>query len=107
MDAFENLTSRFARLNDIIIQKTIRTIHFIDLDDAGTVRDSINLAEKKKMISSAQEMIEMRELGNAIVHEYIPDVIISIFKKTLLLTPQLLGDVKLINDYCNTSYHPI
>ena len=31
LDAFENLTSRFARLSDIIIQRVLKTIHLIDL----------------------------------------------------------------------------
>jgi len=50
LDAFENLASRFARLNDIIIQRILKTIHITDLDEPTTVRDSINLAEKKNLL---------------------------------------------------------
>ncbi len=107
LDAFENLTSRFARLNDIIIQRVIKTIHSIDLDEITTVRDSINLAEKKNLIKSAQVMIEMRELRNSIVHEYIPDVIKSVYIRTLKLTPLLLDDTQLINSYCMSAYKPL
>ncbi|MCX6150350.1 MAG: hypothetical protein NTX22_07515 [Ignavibacteriales bacterium] len=104
LDVFENLTSRFARLNDIILQKIFRSIHSIDLDDVNTVRDSINLAEKKKLIEDAVIMIEMRELRNSIVHEYIPEVIKNIFIKSLKLTPSLLKNVELINQYCHSKY---
>ena len=55
LDAFENLSSRFARLNDIILQKMLKTIHSIDLDEINTIRDSINLAEKKNLIKSARK----------------------------------------------------
>ena len=61
------------------------------------MRDSINLAEKKNLIKSAQQTTKMRELRNSIVHEYIPDVIKSIFISTLELTPLLLNDVESIN----------
>jgi len=104
MDAFEALTARFARLNDIIIQRVLKSIHLIDLDEANTIRDSINLAEKKNLIKSAQEMIEMRELRNSIVHEYIPEVMKSVFRSTMKLTPFLLDDVHLINSYCKQKY---
>jgi hypothetical protein len=104
LDSFENLASRFARLNDIIIQRVLKTIHSIDLDEINTVRDSINLAEKKNLIKSAQKTIEMRELRNSIVHEYIPDVVKSVFVRTLKLTPLLLDDVELINSHCDITY---
>lgn len=104
LDVFENLASRFARLNDIILQKILRSIHSIDLDDANTLRDSINLAEKKDLIEDAVEMIEMRELRNSIVHEYIPEVVKNIFIKSMELTPSLLKNVELINQYLRNKY---
>jgi len=104
LDAFENLASRFSRLSDIILQKILRSIHSIDLDDVNTLRDSINLAEKKRLIKDAVEMIEMRELRNSVVHEYIPEVIKNIFIKSLKLTPSLLKNVELINQYCHSKY---
>ena len=103
-DAFEILTSRFARLSDIIIQRIFKTIHSMDLDETGSVRDSINLAEKKNLIVSAKEMVEIRELRNSIVHEYIPDVIRAIYIRTKELTPLLLENVRLVNSYCKTIY---
>jgi hypothetical protein len=105
LDKLENLASRFARLNDIILQKIIRTIHVIDLDDVVTLRDSINLAEKKKIIEDAIVMIEMRELRNSIVHEYVPEVVKKVFCKSMELTPSLLKNVELINQYCYSNYH--
>ena len=47
LESFEALTSRFARLSDIVIQKVLRLLDFIDLEDTGTVRDRINRAEKR------------------------------------------------------------
>ena len=49
-------------------------------------------------------MIEMRELRNSIVHEYIPDAIKNIFISALKLTPLLIKDVELINSYCTDKF---
>ena len=44
------LTSRFARLSDLLIQKMFKTIERLDLETPGTVRDRILQAEKKDLL---------------------------------------------------------
>ena len=104
LDSFEALTARFARLSDIVTQKVLRYFDVIDLEDAGTVRDRINRSEKKELITSAKDMIEIRSLRNEIAHEYKPDTIYAIFERVLALTPVLLENVGLIisksKNYC-------
>lgn len=43
----EALTSRFARVSDLLIQKTFKTIDQIEGTTPGTVRDRLLEAEKK------------------------------------------------------------
>lgn len=100
LDKFESLTSRFARLGDILIQKIFRLIDELDLDAAGTVRDRINRAEKKGLIDSANVFIEIRMLRNDIAHEYVPEEIIELFKKVLKATPLLVSSVAKVEHYC-------
>lgn len=100
LDKFESLTSRFARLDDILIQKIFRLIDELDLDAVGTVRDRINRAEKKGLIDSADVFIEIRMLRNDIAHEYVPEEIIELFKKILKTTPLLLASVAKVEHYC-------
>ena len=100
LDKFESLTSRFARLGDILIQKIFRLIDELDLDAAGTVRDRINRAEKKGLIDSADVFIEIRMLRNDIAHEYVPEEIIELFKKVLKATPVLISSVARVEHYC-------
>ena len=69
MDRFEAFTSRFARLNDIIIQKICRLIDRIDLEDIESVRDRINSAEKKGLLVSADIFTQIRIVRNDIAHE--------------------------------------
>ena len=97
---FESLTARFARFNDILLLKIFRLIDAIDLDDAGTVRDRINRAEKKGLIEDAQRFIEIRELRNSIAHEYQPEALNVIFTETLQATPALLDVAERVRKYC-------
>ena len=59
MERFEALTARFARLNDIMIQKIFRTLDTLDLEDRGTIRDRINRAEKRGVIESTDDFVEI------------------------------------------------
>ena len=99
MESLEALTSRFSRLSDIIIQKVFRSIDILDLDDEGTVRDRINRAEKKGIIKSADDFIDIRILRNEIAHEYKSETIYFIFSKVLKLSPALLESVDTIMTY--------
>ncbi len=98
-ESFEALTSRFARLSDIIIQKIFRLLDILDLEDEGTIRDRINRAEKKGVIQSADDFIEIRILRNEIAHEYKSETIYTIFEKVLAYTPKLLESVDTIGIY--------
>ncbi len=100
MDRFEALTSRFARTNDILIQKFFRVIDELDLESGGTVRDRIQRAEKKNLINSVEDFIEMRILRNDIAHEYLPSAVKDIFEKVLEFTPKLLESIQRVKDYC-------
>lgn len=93
LESFEALTSRFARLSDMLIQKVLRTIDMIDLESSGTVRDRINRAEKKKVIDNADTLVEIRVLRNEIAHEYKSETVYVIFEKVLHLTPLLIKDI--------------
>ena len=101
LESFEALTSRFARLSDILIQKIFRYFDTLDLEDQGTVRDRINRAEKKEIIKSAEEFIQIRLLRNEIAHEYKADTIYDIFEKVLAYTPVLLAAVDQVITYSN------
>lgn len=100
LEKFESLTSRFARLSDILIQKVFRLIDEIDLETQGTVRDRINRAEGKELISKASDFIEIRVLRNDIAHDYLPEEVMNIFKNVLVWTPCLLESIEKVTRYC-------
>ena len=93
LESLEALTARFARLSDLFIQKALRTLGAMDLEDSGTVRDRINRAEKKGIVKSAEKLVKIRMLRNEIAHEYKPETILEIFGNVIALTPDLLKAV--------------
>ncbi len=99
LERFEALTSRFARLADLIIQKSIRLIELIELEGTGSILDRINKAEKKGLINNSQTYIAIRQLRNSIAHEYDSEALIKIFESCLTFTPELLASVQSINGY--------
>ncbi|HVO75740.1 MAG TPA: hypothetical protein VMT35_17055 [Ignavibacteriaceae bacterium] len=96
---FESLTSRFARMSDILIKKIFRLIEKIDLDDNKTIRDSIFLAEKKGLINNSDSFIKIRELRNFTAHEYEDEELYPVFSEMLKLTPSLFDSLARIKNY--------
>lgn len=70
-ESCEALTSRFARLCDLLVQRLFRTLDQVELADDGTILDRLTRAEKRGIISTAEEWRELRELRNEIAHDYL------------------------------------
>jgi hypothetical protein len=88
-DDFEALTSRFARLSDIVIQKIFRGIDRALLEQSGSIVDAIHRAEKRGLCD-ARKMREIRELRNVIAHEYSIEDLRELFNQVYKLTEDLL-----------------
>jgi len=101
LERFEALTARFSRASDLLIQRVLRTIAILELEEIGTVRDRINMAEKMGLIESADTFVQIRMLRNEISHEYKPESVFDIFERVLALTPALLDATNKIEQYSN------
>ncbi len=88
-DDFENLTSRFARLADLVLQKLFRLIDKVMLESSGSLIDVIQRAEKRGLCE-AKEMRLIRELRNAIAHEYVEEDLVSLFLEVEKKTSEIL-----------------
>ena len=99
-DRFESLTSKFARLSDLLVKQCIKTIDILDLDEAPeTARDAVNRAEKKGIISSSESFVAIRKLRNAISHEYAVAELDAIYLAVLKHVPELFDSVDRIEKY--------
>jgi uncharacterized protein YutE (UPF0331/DUF86 family) len=89
-DKFENLTSRYARTTDMLINQTLRSLDTVELVDSGTIIDIMNRAEKRGIVESSQALHELKGLRNEIAHEYQITQIEQFFESVLKATPILL-----------------
>lgn len=89
-DVLENLSSRYARLCDILFQKVFRAIDSAELETSGSLIDVLNRAAKRGIISSDKLARELRELRNTIAHEYTEEQLIQLFEQIRALSPELL-----------------
>ncbi len=106
-DRLESMSSKFARLTDLILKQAVKTIDILDLENPPeTMRDAINRAEKKKMVSSALKFIEIRKMRNKIAHEYVEEGdLLAIYKFVLENAPVLFDAVARIEKYCERYNH--
>ncbi|WP_319227404.1 hypothetical protein [Draconibacterium orientale] len=82
MESFDSLTSKFGRTSDLYTQKVIRTIWILLHEPFIPFIDLLNQSEKMKLIDSADQLLEVRDLRNQITHEYIPEAITGWFLKS-------------------------
>ena len=106
-DRFESMSSRFARLTDLILKQAVKTVDLLDLEDPPqTMRDAINRAERKGLVSSALTFIEIRKIRNKIAHEYVDEGdLLTMYKFVLQNAPVLFDTVDRIEKYCE-KYSP-
>ncbi len=99
-ERLEALTSKFARLSDMIIKQAVKAICMLDLEEAPeSIRDTINVAEKKGLVASAERFIAIRHLRNDIAHEYAGVRIRDVYRGAFDCTPDLLDAVTRIGGY--------
>jgi len=91
LETWEGLVARFGRVSDIYLSKYLRTcIMMKEPGFRGSFRDLLDLAEKFKLIDSADFWAEVRELRNTSVHEYSRKKLPLILDRVRELTPELL-----------------
>lgn len=93
-ESLDALTSKFSRVSDIFTQKVLKSLVLLTREDAPTFVDRMNLCEKLGVISSAADLIEIRDLRNQIAHEYLSDNLTEIYGDCLTLSEKLLTEIQ-------------
>jgi len=71
-EPFDAMSDRFIRAVEISI-KYFRTYELAQYaENSDTLRDLLNRMEKAGLISTTQRWMEMRDIRNRIVHDYLP-----------------------------------
>ncbi len=95
----EAFTSRFARTADLLVNKVLRTLDLHELDPPGSLLDVLQRAEKRGIIKSARELRLIKNLRNAIAHDYAGDNITETVTLCRRWTPGLLLAIQALGDY--------
>ncbi len=86
----EALSARFARTTDILTNKVLRSIIYIEHGEPLTWIDTLIYFEKQGLISTIDELRLIKELRNDIVHEYTFSDLIELFTEVLKQTGLLI-----------------
>lgn len=70
LEKVEALTSRFARVVDLLIHRVLRSIDFYELQEPGSLLDVANRAERRGLVISVDWLREMKDVRNRISHDY-------------------------------------
>lgn len=99
METLEALTSRFSRLSDLLFQRVFRTLDQIELIDEGSHLDRLNRCEKRAVITSAALWRQIREIRNAIAHDYLIEQMDTVVADALKHSAELFLTVERIEAY--------
>jgi hypothetical protein len=96
---FENLTSRYARTTDMLVNQVMHGLDTVELLNSGTIIDIMNRAEKRGIVSAADTLRDLKDLRNEMAHEYQITGIEQFFDLALTSTPILLSIIDNTFDY--------
>jgi hypothetical protein len=66
---------------------------------SGSVRDLLNLMEKKLIVSSAAEWMQLRELRNEMAHEYEETALQALYERARAAAPIILAVIQKVIDH--------
>ena len=100
LEPYDALSDRFIRAVEISL-KFFRTYEiYLYGENSETIRDLLNRMEKTELIESTYLWMEMRDIRNRIVHDYLPeqikkiyDLIIDKFGKELSQLRSKISDI--------------
>ncbi len=103
-DQLEALSGRFARLADLVIHKLFRALDRHEFEATGSLLDAANRAVKRGLTGSVDELRELKDLRNEIVHEYAVEDLPALYAEIYRATPELISLVGRIREYLKETH---
>jgi len=102
-DKLESFGSKFARMQDTVIDKLLPRLLAAAGEKPGAAIDNLNRAERLELISDAQEWIAMRRLRNKLVYEYIEsdEEMLPALQQANKFSDELKNTYEKISEYAN------
>jgi len=80
LESFDALSDRFIRIVERAI-KLFRTYkYYLQAEQSQTLRDGLHPMEKLELISNIDIWLDMRDIRNKTVHDYLPEKIAEIYQ---------------------------
>ncbi len=105
LERLESLTSRFARLTDLLVQRVMRLIDELELTAQDSVLDRIQRVEKRGWMNQTGQLVRIRELRNLIANEYASDKMPDIYRAVATLIPLLLAAIPKVKLHSDELIH--
>lgn len=83
MESLEALSNRFARSVDILLNKVLKGLDLLEIEDVSRSLDVVIRAEKRGFVDDYNYLIELKNLRNELSHEYIEDFLADKYKEIL------------------------
>lgn len=105
LEPYDALSDRFIRAVETCIKFFKTYEYYLYAISSDTYRDLLSAMEKQNIISSVEIWVDMRDLRNRIVHDYLPhqiksiyDLIMGEFKDELLALKDKINKINLDKD---------
>ncbi len=95
----ETLFSRYSRSVDILINKVLRGLDFLELEEPLRKLDIVIRAEKRGLVDDYNLLIEMKDLRNELAHEYIEEALKNRLEEVIEKSQLLLKITEKIEQY--------
>lgn len=98
LEPYDALSDRFIRSVEIAI-KFFKTYEYhMQAEQSQTLRDGLHQMEKFELISNLDIWIDMRDIRNRIVHDYIPEKVAQMYQ---LIRGDFYNELKRLNGKIN------
>ena len=80
LEPYDALSDRFMRTVEVAIKFFRSYEYYLQAEQSQTLRDGLHQMEKLELISNIDIWIEMRDIRNRIVHDYLPDKMAEMYQ---------------------------
>ncbi len=99
IEKLETLAARFSRSVDILVNKLLRSLDILELEDTSRRLDTVIRAEKRGFVQNYEELIELKNLRNELVHEYIEEIFLEKVHLVRQASQKLFAITQAIEEY--------
>ena len=99
LEIIETLMNRYSRAVDILINKVLRSLDYLELEESSRKLDIVIRAEKRGFVRDYNILIEMKDLRNELAHEYLEERLRDRLEEVISKSRELVEIADEINRY--------